>query len=49
MNDFELAALLADARQGGDPQAFVAALPYARMLGLEIRRDAESAVRVVVV
>lgn len=39
MNDFELAALLAAARQGGDPQPLVSALPYAHFLGLEVKRD----------
>lgn len=41
MTDFELAALLAAVREGGDPQTFVSALPYARMLGLEVRRDGD--------
>lgn len=39
MNEFELAALLASVREGGDPQPLIDALPYARFLGLEVRRE----------
>lgn len=39
LTDWELAALLATARQGGDPQPMVDALPYARFLGLTVHRE----------
>jgi uncharacterized protein (TIGR00369 family) len=39
LSDFSLAALLAEARQGGAIQPLIDALPYARFLRLEVARD----------
>lgn len=38
MNDFEFVALLAAARAGGNPQALIDAVPYARFLDLKVSR-----------
>lgn len=42
--DAELASLLRQARESGDPSILVAALPYMRFLGLAIERDGDAVI-----
>ncbi len=44
VSDFAFTALLASARAGGDPQPLIDAVPYARFLNLEVRREGEGIV-----